>query len=61
MSEINHFRRFFKDYNRALQFRDNVDGELFYKDSWEYELELTTVDDAEAYKEFEYLVTWEGV
>ncbi|MBO5062885.1 MAG: hypothetical protein J6C08_00165 [Campylobacter sp.] len=51
--------KFFKDEARALEFNAQVKGTLCFKEDWEYELELRTIEYSEGLKEeFDYLVIW---
>ena len=51
--------KFFKSKDRAERFAAEVNGEAFYKDHWEYELELSVIEYPEGLEEFDYIVLWE--
>ena len=51
--------KFFRDETRALEFNAKVQGVIYTREDWEFDMELEVIEFSEGLKEeFEYLVSY---
>lgn len=51
--------KFFKDMDRALKFNAEVQGDIYFKEDWEFDIELSLMEFSEGLKEeFDYIVVY---